>query len=261
MRRRCDRRRLVAFGLALSAALACADDEPADSAASAAATAEESASASARESDAVAAGPGASETRAAPAPAPAPIDGRTGELVNPESSAMVLLYYDMAGVAPPIERWVEADPRVAYVKALDKPAAREMVRAELEAAAAAVRDVGVLRLTLAANLSEYDPTYGEFTLRALAPSSVITFDAFQQKVELRFGNGLEAQTWKVAPEDSQRIRDTLGPMGSATADVLLVITGVQPAPGGGSFTADVVEYELRHDRSGNLLARVRVAPR
>ncbi|HEU4429870.1 MAG TPA: hypothetical protein VFT98_13995 [Myxococcota bacterium] len=258
MRRSCDGRRALALGLALSGAIACGDDGAGDSAANAAASATEGAIASsARESGGAASG--ASDGAKRTAPAPAPIDGRTGELVNPESSAMVLLYYDMAGIAPPIERWVEADSRVAYVKPIEKPAAREMVRAELEAAAAAVRNVGVLRLSLAANLSEYDPSYGEFTLRALAPSSVVTFDAFQQKVELRFGNGLEAQTWKVAPEDSQLIRDTLGPIGSATADVLLVITGVQPAPGGGSFTADVVEYELREDRSGNLLARVRVA--
>jgi hypothetical protein len=189
---------------------------------------------------------------------PAPIAGRTGELVNPEPSTMVLLYYDMSGIAPPIERWVEADARVAYVKPIEKPAARELVRSELQAAAAAVRGVGVLRLTMQANLSDYDPSYGEFTVRALAPSSVVSFDAFQQKVELRFGNGLEAQTWKVAPEDSQLLRDTIGQVGAVSVDALLVITGVQPAPGGGTFTADVVEYELREDRSGQVLARVRV---
>jgi len=254
MRRSCDGPRALALGLALSGALACGDD-PGDSADAAAPAAEHASASDAREPGEAARGSPDRALRGAPAP----IDGRTGELVNPEPSAMVLLYYDMAGIAPPIERWVEADSRVAYVKPIEKPAAREMVRSELEAAIAAVRNVGVLRLSLAANLSEYDPSYGEFTLRALAPSSVVSFDAFQQKVELRFGNGLDAQTWKVAPENSQLIRDTLGPIGSATADVLLVITGVQPAQGGGSFTADVVEYELRDDRSGNLLARVRVA--
>jgi len=253
MRRSSDAARAFALSFVLGWAVSCGDEPAADSTPNAAAAAQPAAAAG-RESRAAAA-----EQDEPKREAPAPIDGRTGELVNPDGSAMVLLYYDMAGVAPPIDRWVEADSRVAYVKPIEKPAARALVRAELEAAAAAVRGIGVLRLTLSANLSEYDPSYGEFTLRALSPSSVVSFDAFQQKVELRFGNGLEAQTWKVAPEDSQLIRDTLGPMAAATADVLLVITSVQPAPGGGSFTADVVEYELRDDRSGNLLARVRVA--
>jgi hypothetical protein len=249
----------LALGLVLCGGLACGDDGPAEAAATAATDGTQPASASAAEPAAAATPASASRDAGRLSAAElAPLDGRTGELVNPDSSAMVLLYYDMAGVKPPFERWVEADSRVAYVKPIDKPAAREMVRGELEAAAAAVKNVGVLRLSLGANISEYDPTYGEFTLRALSPSSVVSFDAFQQKVELRFGNGLEAQTWKVAPEDSQRIRDTLGQMGSATAEVLLVITGVQPAPGGGTFTADVIEYELREDRSQNLLARVRV---
>jgi len=254
MRRRSSLAVRVVVGIAgVLAAVGCGSGEPAGSAGTNAAPSAAAAADAARESGEVDA-----ERARRTGEAPEPIAGRTGELVNPDASAMVLLYYDMAGIAPPIDRWVEADSRVAYVKPIEKPAAREMVRAELEAAAAAVRGVGVLRLTLQANLSDYDPTYGEFTLRALAPSSVVHFDAFQQKVELRFGNGLAAQTWKVPPEDSQAIRDLLGPMGAATADALLVITGVQPAPGGGSFTANVVEYELREDRSGQLLARIRV---
>ena len=32
---------------------------------------------------------------------------RNAELVNPDHSAMALLYYDYAGLAPPIDRWVE----------------------------------------------------------------------------------------------------------------------------------------------------------
>ena len=38
--------------------------------------------------------------------------------------------------------------------------------------------IGVTRLSLnSANLSDHDPTYGEFTVRALAPSAGIPFDA------------------------------------------------------------------------------------
>jgi hypothetical protein len=184
------------------------------------------------------------------------IGGRTRELVNPEALAMVLLRYELTGSEPPISRWVEEDFRVISARAVDKPAQRELIRSEFEAARDGVRDVGVLRLTLAAQLSDYDPSYGEFTVRALAPSQVVYFDAMREKAELRFANGLEAQVWRVSAGEAQLIRDKLGTFGGASADVLLRITDIQP---GGAIVTEVVEYELRVERSGERLARVRVA--
>ena len=212
-----------------------------------------------------AAPPGAAPAEAAPANAAAPagpvtgLDGRTGELVNPDNNAMVFLYYDLTGIAPPIDRWVEEDSRVKYVPALDKPAARVAVRAELEAGVAAVKGAGVIRLSLnSANLSDYDPTYGEFTVRALAPSSVIPFDALGQKVSIRFGNGKYAQIWRVAPAEAQVIRDKLAMGNNVELDVLMAIKSVVPGPAGGTITADVVEYEMRETRGGTTLARVQM---
>jgi hypothetical protein len=204
--------------------------------------------------------PGAAST-AAPAGPVAGLGGRTGELVNPDNNAMVFLYYDLTGIAPPIDRWVEEDSRVKYVPALDKPAAREAVRAEFEAGVAAVKGAGVIRLSLnSANLSDYDPTYGEFTVRALAPSSVIPFDALGQKVSIRFGNGKYAQIWRVPPAEAQVIRDKLAMSNNVELDVLLSIKSVVPGPAGGTITADVVEYELRETRGGTTLARVQMPP-
>ncbi len=40
-----------------------------------------------------------------------------------------------------------------------------------------------------AKLSDCDPTYGEFTVRALAPSSVVTFDALKQRLEIKRAPG------------------------------------------------------------------------
>ncbi|MDH5254314.1 MAG: hypothetical protein OEW72_00220 [Gammaproteobacteria bacterium] len=214
-----------------------------------------------------AAPPGAAPADAGPAPAAAPaaagpvqgLDGRTGELVNPDNNAMVFLYYDLTGIAPPIDRWVEEDSRVKFVPALDKPAARTAVRAELEAGVAAVKGAGVIRLSLNnANLSDYDPTYGEFTVRALSPSSVVAFDALGQKVSIRFGNGKYAQIWRVPPAEAQAVRDRV-PLGTnVELDVLLAIKSVVPGPAGGTITADVVEYEMRETRTGTTLARVQM---
>jgi hypothetical protein len=199
-----------------------------------------------------AAGPAGSATTAG-------IDGRTAELVNPDNNAMVFLYFDLAGIAPPIDRWIEDDSRVRFAPPIDKAARRDAVRSELEAGMAAVRGAGVVRLSLAsANLSDYDPTYGEFTVRALAPSSVIEFDALGQKVSLRFGNGRNAQLWRVPAAEAQAIRDKVAMGYNVELDTLLVIKSVQPGPAGGTIVADVVEYELREIRGGTTLGRVTV---
>ena len=185
--------------------------------------------------------------------------GRSGELVNPDHSTVVFLYLDLAGIEPPIDDWVEKDSRVLYGPAPGKAAQRSVVKAELESGVAAVRNIGAIRLSLnGAQSSEYDPSYGEFTVGALAPSSVVDFNALGQKVALKFGNARAAQTWCVPPAEAQAIRDKIGPGGNVGLDVLLKISGVQPGPGGGTIVADVQEYELRLTRSGNMIGRVQV---
>lgn len=182
---------------------------------------------------------------------------RSGELLNPDDSTVVMLYYDLTGISPPIDSWVEEDTRVRFARAPDKAAKRAAVRAELEAAASGVRDVGMIRLRMSSDLSEYDPAYQEFTVRALSPASVVTFKALGQNVSLRFANGNDAQVWRVPSAESQAIRDRIG-YGGASLDALLKIMSVQPAPAGGTIVTNVVEYELRENRSGVAIARVRV---
>lgn len=197
--------------------------------------------------------------QAKPPAAPA-FRGRTGELVNPDNTTMVLLYFDLAGLPAPIDQSLEDDMRVRMARPTDKPAARELVRKELEAGLAGVGNVGAIRMSLHANLSEYDPTYNEFTVRALAPSSVVEFKALGQKVALKFGNARAAQVWRVPAAEAQAVRDRLGFAGDVGLDALLAIRDVHAAPEGGNITVNVIEYELRDNRSGNLLGRVQLAP-
>jgi hypothetical protein len=190
---------------------------------------------------------------------------RKGELLNPDNNTMVFLYHDLAGLAPPIDSWVEKDNRVTFAQPIDKAAARKTVRAEIEAGLAAVRDAGRIRLTLAnANLSDYDPTYGEFTIRALAPSSEVSFAAFGEDVKLRFANSRAVQTWKVPADEAQAIRDKVGlgggGFGNVELDLLLQVKSVQPGSAGGTLLTDVLEYELRDSRSGATLHRVPAGP-
>jgi hypothetical protein len=178
------------------------------------------------------------------------------ELVNPDANTVVFLYYELAHLPLPIDTWVEEDHRVKYAPAPEKAPHRVAVRAELQSAAASVKGVGALRLTMNANLSEYDPSYGEFTVRALSPSSVVTFDALGQKVQVNFKNGRTAQIWRVPAAEAQGIRDKIGYSSNVEMDVLLRIVDVLPGPGGGTLTTEVVEYELRETQRGVALARV-----
>lgn len=193
------------------------------------------------------------------APAAPGLPGRDAELVNPDQATMVLLYFDLAGISPPIEQWLDEDMRVRMAPANEKPAVRDLVRREFEAGVAGVKKVGSLRFTLQANLSAYDPTYGEFTVRALAPSSVLEFRSFGHQVTLKFGNARAAQVWRVPATEAQAVRDRLGFANDASIDAQLRIRDVHAAPDGGSITTDVLEYELRENRGGTLLGRVQPA--
>lgn len=186
------------------------------------------------------------------------LQGRTGTLTNPDATAMVFLYYDLAGIQPPIDQWVEQDRRVQWAAGIDKAARRTEVRAELEAGVESVRTVGFMQLSMNADLSEYDPTYEEFTVRALAPSSVVHFEALQHKVSITFTNARRAQIWHVPASQAQTIRDKLD-RGGASLDVLLRLASIQPSGAGGTIAADVLEYEMRETRSGAVLARNRIA--
>jgi hypothetical protein len=190
---------------------------------------------------------------ASPDVAASSVGGR--ELVNPDANTVVFLYYQLAHLPLPIDTWVEEDSRVKFAPGLEKAAHRESVRSELNAAAASVQGVDSLRLTINANLSDYDPTYGEFTIRALSPSSVVNFNALGQKIDVSFSNGRTAQIWRVPQAEAQAVRDKIS-YNNVEIDALLKIAGVLPGPGGGTITTEVVEYELRETQRGTVLTRV-----
>ncbi|HVY88508.1 MAG TPA: hypothetical protein VG942_06540 [Hyphomonadaceae bacterium] len=202
---------------------------------------------------------GAASTAAgAPAASSGAFANRAGELSNPDDSTMVFLYHDLAGVPVPVDRWIEQDSQVQYGPGDQKQARRDQLRTSITAGAQAVKGAGQLRLTMNANLSDYDPTYSEFTVQALAPSSVVTWSAFGEKVSLKFGNGLKAQTWSIPKEEAQAVRDRIQYPRSAEMTVLVRLTKVQPETDGGSITGDVVEYELRNPNGGAVIGRVKV---
>jgi hypothetical protein len=201
---------------------------------------------------------GAAKTSTATSASPGDFADRTGELTNPDDITMVLLYYDLARLPVPVDKWVENHSKVTSAAPADRASRRDQVRAAITADAAGVKNIGQIRLTMNANLSEYDPSYSEFTVRALAPSSVVKWKAFDENVSLKFGNAQKAQTWSIRKEDAQPIRDRIQYVGSVEVNVVARITHVQPGPEGGEITANVIEYELRNTPSGTTVGRVRV---
>ncbi len=203
--------------------------------------------------------PVAAQHRAAVPQAPVAVGsrfaGRSREVVNPDNATMVLLYQDLAGLKPPMEEWVEKDGRVQFAAPPEKAARREAVRAELEAASAAVQGIGRIRLSIDnAGLSDYDPANGEFTVQALSPSSELGFAALGRKVVTRFANGDTVQFWAVPPAQAQAVRDRIRSRPVAL-DVVLRIIDVQPGPSGGAIVTHVESYALRAS-DGTTLARI-----
>jgi hypothetical protein len=200
-----------------------------------------------------AAAPGASASAASADPMAA----RTRVAVNPDATTMVLLYFDLAGIDPPIDRWVEDDRRVQTARPADKAAQRNAVRAELEAAFAAVRNIGRLRLSVSnAGLSDYDPGYQEFTIGALSPGSQFDYKALSHGVTVQFVNGETAQHWSVPTAQAELVRDRTA-RGGTQLDVQLRIAGVQPGAGGGTILTSIQSYELRAP-DGSTLVRAKV---
>ncbi len=195
---------------------------------------------------------------AAEAPLRAELTGRSREISNPDGFTMVLLYYSLAGGQPPVDKWVEEHLSVGSARPIDKPAARDALRAKIASGLAAMKDVGAIRLSMNAGLSEFDPFYNEYTVRAFAPSSEIQFHDLGEQVGIKFDNAQKAQRWNLDPAQSQAIRDRIKYPSDVAVEALVKLTGTTPDPVGGTINADVVEYELKSQSSGTTIGRVNV---
>jgi len=192
------------------------------------------------------------------APIPAAIAQRTGELTAPDDFAMLMLYYSLSGLQPPVDKWVEDDMSVRTAAPANKAAARDAVRARIAAGLQSVRDVGRLRITVNASLSDYDPSYSEYTVRAFAPSSSLTFNRAGEHVQVKFDNAQAAQRWSVPKEEAQSIKDRIQYNSSVVVEALLQITGASPESNGVTIRTRVISYELKNNSSGTTIARVTV---
>jgi hypothetical protein len=206
--------------------------------------------------------PGVVEAAAGDAPAAtesasaASLAGRTRTLSNPDDFTMVLLYYSLSGAKPSVDKWIEDDATVRYAPPADRDGARKALRQKIEAGLAAAHDVGLVRLTMDANLSDFDPSYNEYTIRAISPSSVVYFKSFGEQVSVKFDNAEKAQRWSIDPKEAQSIRDRVQYGSGATIELLARITGTTPDASAGTINTTIISYELKAHRDGSTLARV-----
>jgi len=201
---------------------------------------------------------GAGAAPAAPPTIPAAIAQRTGELTAPDDFTMLMLYYSLTGLQPPIDKWVEDDMSVRTAAPADKAAARDAVRARIAAGLQSVGNVGKLRITANAGLSDYDPSYSEYTVRIFAPSSSLVFNRAGERVLVKFDNAQAAQRWGILKDEAQGIKDRIQYNSSVVAEALLQITGASPESDGGTIRTRVISYELKNNGSGTTIARVTV---
>lgn len=184
--------------------------------------------------------------------------GRTRRVTNPDGLVMVLLYNQLAGLTPPFSEWIEKDIRVSNAPPIEKPEVRKTIAAEFSAAAEAVKDIGAIRITTNTQLSEYDPTYGEYLISALDPSSMFTFSANGQTVRLKYSNADAAQIWRVPQDQYQAIEDRIRYRGSLSLTIDADIESVQPGVNGGDIVARITGYVLENSFNSGLIARVAV---
>ena len=189
---------------------------------------------------------------------------RTGELVSPDAEAIASLYYDWAGIEPPIdefaEQYVNDDRSVNDANRVQKLArAQDIYRRRFRSGL----NVGFIKLNLSAKLSEYDATTGEFYVDAFAPGSSVNYRAYDRFFQLKFENDAEAYRWKVPSYMADRIvQQTEGEHGfrSLTIPVVAQISGVAPSgTSGGVIYARILSYSLQARGTGAVVGRVNLA--
>ena len=189
---------------------------------------------------------------------------RTGELVSPDAEAIASLYYDWAGIEPPIdefaEQYVNDDRSVNDGNRVQKLArAQDIYRRRFRSGL----NVGFIKLNLSAKLSEYDAATGEFYVDAFAPGSSVNYRAYDRFFHLKFENDADAYRWKVPAYMADRIvQQTEGEHGfrSLTIPVVAQVTSVAPSgTTGGIIYARILSYSLQARATGAVVGRVNLA--
>lgn len=124
---------------------------------------------------------------------------------NPDPSAVLLLQYKYAGVAPPYELLAQSDSTVTSADEFHKQGAIKQAEAGLREKAASLDAVKTLVVNTESSFSEYDAQNQEYDLDINDGTFLSYNNVFGKNVQIQFANGTAAQLWKISSKDAEDV--------------------------------------------------------
>lgn len=183
-----------------------------------------------------------SPTQAAAPPAAAPpakCDSYTDSLVDRD---WAIVYYAMAGLAPPREKW--ADEALAGIdRSLGAEEAWKRANAQVDAQWNAVKDIRCVTLRTRADPQAFDASLGGIPLGAFAPEAFFPFRDGSMQIALKFRNAGKARVWKMTADKAAALGadSWLGNLGLA---IRVRLVASRPSGNGGTIEGEIVGFDI-----------------
>lgn len=194
---------------------------------------------------------------------PAPAAGR--EVTAPDAETIGWIFYDRAGLTPPLDDWARKDVERASreykspINEFNRDEYVENAKARLAKQFAAAKRVSEIRLELSGQLSDYDTEYEEFYIDVFKPGSFLSFKSRDETFTLKLTNAMAAYTWKVPKEQAMKIVQRVGSgWRSVKVSAQFRIVDASPTNGGGTLNMEAVGYTVLSS-SGVPLGTVEIA--
>ena len=177
---------------------------------------------------------------------------RNGLIVDPNDIDVLMIYYDWIGQTPPFAKWAEQESKVSTADEFRKEKNASDVVNSLSSTFASVKGTGILRVNISSQLSEYDPTYGEYYIESFSPGHSPFFSKYGEHITVDFRNAADAYAWKISAADARKVLDR-NEGRSITVVAELKLRAARPSgDDGGILIADILRYTIH---SGGLHGR------
>ncbi len=131
--------------------------------------------------------------------------GDGGTLLDPSAEDVVLLYFALRDLPPPLERWRRGSPEIGRADEFHRAAAIDEFDRRITARVRSLRGVRGLRIGLRGEFSVYDSVSACFYLSGLSEGSTVPYAAFDTNVALRPVDGGEWNMWPLPPTEAERV--------------------------------------------------------
>ena len=199
----------------------------------------------------------AGDGKNAPTPIGAMAGQQNGQLAEPKCSEyrtdlddgdIVRIYYAVAGLTPPLEKWAER--AVPYDNGgVSQEEAWKRAKAKVQAQWDAVKDVRCFTIRTSANIGSYDDARGGLPVGAIRPDRYFTFSEGGDYVQVRLVNADKANLWKIPRDRAMALTANYG-LNGATAVIRIKVLSARPSDHGGVIQGRVTGYDIVSDRNG-----------